>query len=67
MAYESILDYVPALNAYDLGIPLLDTLALTKVNPIGKAKIESFGSYRELWRWSERLIRRAVIVAANIR
>ncbi|KAG8875781.1 hypothetical protein FRB97_004721 [Tulasnella sp. 331] len=67
MAYERLQDLESALKAYDVGIPLLDRLAVSRANPQGKVKSDLFVKYRELWRWAERIFRGAVVTAAKIR
>lgn len=67
MAHERLGDFAAALVAYDAGIPLLDRLAVSRASPQGKARNELFVKYRELWRWSERIFRGAVVVASKCR
>ncbi|PFH52497.1 hypothetical protein AMATHDRAFT_139942 [Amanita thiersii Skay4041] len=63
-----------ALSSYRSAIPLLD-LAATEfglarsTSPVltitGGAGLTSFSSFRELWRWADRLIWRAIIICAR--
>jgi len=71
MAYESLPQ--PSLSAaiasYESALPLLDHVNIPKSlpSPTGKATFEYFARYRELWRWTERLLWRASILSAKTR
>lgn len=71
MAYESLpqLSLSAALASYEAALPLLDHINIPKSLPsaTGKASVESFTRYRELWRWVERLLWRASILSAKTR
>ena len=69
MAYESLSppSIINALGSYESVLPLLDQINIPKSLPSlpGKANVESFTRYRELWRWVERLLWRASILFAK--
>lgn len=78
MSHESITPGDPqkALDTYLTALPLVSS-AISDIPPSmavhstpsahggSAADITSFGRYRELWRWVERLLRRAIILAAR--
>ncbi|KAL5522105.1 hypothetical protein ACEPAF_1962 [Sanghuangporus sanghuang] len=71
MAHERISPGSPsqALASYDKGVHLLQAFSVPKSPPprAGRASFESFNKYTELWRWTERLLWRSVILSAQHR
>lgn len=74
MSHERISpDRKSALDAYLSASPLLETIAseIPCSLPSQSGGIASdpgsFISYRELWRWTERLLRRAIVLSARLR
>ncbi|KAG8923913.1 hypothetical protein FRC02_010802 [Tulasnella sp. 418] len=67
MSQELLHNYPQALEAYDAGTALLDRLSATRALPQSSLKMEHFKKFRELWRWTERLLWRAVVIAGKIR
>ncbi|EJD00430.1 uncharacterized protein FOMMEDRAFT_91112 [Fomitiporia mediterranea MF3/22] len=70
MAHERISPGSPsqALASYDKGIQLLNSVSVPKSLPQpGRTSFESFNKYIELWRWTERLLWRSVILSARHR
>ncbi|TDL20474.1 hypothetical protein BD410DRAFT_790991 [Rickenella mellea] len=70
MAHEKLSqDPSAALSAYDRGVTQLAALSIPRSLPIrpGRANFESFTRYRELWRWAERLLWRAIILSSRYR
>ena len=69
MAYERLPSnsHKDALDAYERGAALLASFHIPKSPPSrsGKVTYETFNRYRELWRWSERLLWRAIIIASH--
>lgn len=74
MAHENLSanDPRPALSAYVRARPLIVAVtsdipatAPTKAMGTGASDPSSFSRYRELWRWVERLLRRAIILATR--
>ena len=69
-------DPLKALSVYEDALPVLDTMtaeiqgSLTNSQTQNISEVRSpsapssFTKYRELWRWSERLLRRAIILAS---
>ena len=74
MSYESVHPDDPdkALSAYLLAIPIIAnaveeipaSVPLTNAVSAG-SDTSSFARYRELWRWTERVLRRGIILAAR--
>ncbi|THH06231.1 hypothetical protein EW145_g4227 [Phellinidium pouzarii] len=71
MAHERVSPGSPsqAFVSYDKGVSLLGAFAIPKSPPPrpGRAISESFNNYRELWRWTERLLWRAIMLSARHR
>ncbi|KAL5501019.1 hypothetical protein ACEPAH_9406 [Sanghuangporus vaninii] len=71
MAHERISPGSPsqALASYEKGVRLLQAFSVPKSPPprAGRASFESFNKYTELWRWTERLLWRSVILSAQHR
>ncbi|KZT54059.1 hypothetical protein CALCODRAFT_485892 [Calocera cornea HHB12733] len=65
MACEELKNVPAALRAYEAGIGLLEDLGFRKPDNAAQ-RMEAFGQYRELWRWAERLLWRAAVVASRI-
>lgn len=73
MSHEKLLPAEPrkALEHYGAAIPLL-TMAVSEIAPpsapttSGKIDLTFFTQYRELWRWVERLIWRAIVLSSRI-
>ncbi|KDQ07095.1 hypothetical protein BOTBODRAFT_192620 [Botryobasidium botryosum FD-172 SS1] len=66
MAHEKLDNVSAALTAYDAAATSLERLALAKTIPSGdRQKWEMFNRHRELWRWAERALRRAAILAST--
>lgn len=65
-----------ALSAYLEAIPLMDTIVtdlqglLANTSSYNVAEVRSpaasFARYRELWRWAERFLRRAIVLASRV-
>ncbi|THH27713.1 hypothetical protein EUX98_g6477 [Antrodiella citrinella] len=56
-----------ALDAYLRASPLLETIASEIPCSLPTQSGGSFSYYRELWRWTERLLRRAIVLSARLR
>ncbi|KAI0072606.1 hypothetical protein K474DRAFT_1711463 [Panus rudis PR-1116 ss-1] len=75
MSHERISSTSPqvALQAYLTALPLLKSIStdipcsLPANTSAASTDPGSFMRYRELWRWTERLLRRAIILSARIR
>lgn len=67
MVYEKMQSYNQALASYEAGVTLLDRLAISRTTPQDKHRRDLFLKYRELWRWAEKAMRGATIVAAKLR
>jgi hypothetical protein len=68
MSHEILLDTEAALTSYDSALTLLDRLTVAKFTaPTERGKVEAFERHRELWRWAERAMRRAVIAVSTTR
>ncbi|KZS95292.1 TPR-like protein [Sistotremastrum niveocremeum HHB9708] len=69
MSYErqSPPNFEKALTAYEASIPLITSVRIPQspYTHSGRANLEAFTRYREFWRWVERLLHRAIIVAAR--
>ncbi|EMD35752.1 hypothetical protein CERSUDRAFT_115699 [Gelatoporia subvermispora B] len=66
-AFETYATALPLVSIIASEIPASVPMSATlSTNGSGGADNSSFGRYRELWRWVERLIRRAVILGARI-
>ncbi|KAI5117629.1 hypothetical protein M0805_001272 [Coniferiporia weirii] len=69
MSHERISPNSPAqaLASYEKGIVLLQAFAIPKHPPPrpGRASFESFNNYCELWRWTERLLWRTIVLSAH--
>ena len=77
MSYEVLHPHEPekAFATYALAVPLVanavaDIPATVPTTvppgPLNSQDDSSFGRYRELWRWAERVLRRGVILGARI-
>ncbi|KAJ7086395.1 hypothetical protein B0H15DRAFT_347574 [Mycena belliarum] len=74
MSYEKLFPSEPdqALEVYSVALPLLAMSQLELVSPAspigasGKLSFTSFTRFRELWRWVEYIIWRAVTISARI-
>ena len=62
-------DPLIALSSYEKGLQLLssNSIARSPSTRSGKASFESFTKYRELWRWTERLLWRNIVLSAKHR
>lgn len=67
MAQERLHDFKAALASYGSGLALLDRLAISRTSPQPRNKADLFAKYRELWRWAERILRGAALVAAKLK
>ncbi|KAF8582936.1 hypothetical protein K439DRAFT_1634845 [Ramaria rubella] len=73
MAHESLHTTSPisALAVYELALPLLSHLHIPQSLPSSTNKAstgaDSFTRHRELWRWLERLLFRAIVLSAKTR
>ncbi|KLO16848.1 hypothetical protein SCHPADRAFT_937555 [Schizopora paradoxa] len=71
MSHERISPGSPvlALAAYDKGCSLLKSFSIPKSLPTrpGKSNLDSFTRYRELWRWTDMLLWRAISISAKHR
>ncbi|KAG8760065.1 hypothetical protein FRC14_004164 [Serendipita sp. 396] len=67
MAMEKLGHEEEALNVYYAALPLLQNLRMARSTPIQDPQQvdPSFLKYRELWRWSERLLWRASCLASR--
>ena len=65
MAHEKLEQPIEALSSYEFALPLLDELSVPPANPTSPAFDPSFITYRELWRWTERLLWRASVLASK--
>ena len=65
MAHEKLKRPTEALASYELALPLLDELSVPPSNPTSPAPDPSFQKYRELWRWTERLLWRLSVLASK--
>lgn len=71
MSHERISPDDPqaALNCYFAAVPLLKAIT-SDIQPSLHTQATgdpgSFARYRELWRWTERLLRRAIVVSAKV-
>lgn len=66
MSHESLNKVSAALQAYDAGLQLVQSLDLLGITTKDeKAVTAVFREYRELWRWVERLLRRRCIIASR--
>jgi hypothetical protein len=74
MSHESLssIDPTTALTVYSAALPLLTTVTsmippnATAPTTPGKLDFTSFSTFRELWRWVERLLSRTIILAARL-
>lgn len=71
MSYERISPGSPAiaLSSYDKGCVLLKSFSIPKSLPTrsGKCNLDSFTRYRELWRWTDMILWRAISLSAKHR
>lgn len=71
MAHERLTPGSPsqALSCYDKGVQLLQAFTVAKSPPPrpGHTNLESFNKYTELWRWTERLLWRTVVLSSKHR
>jgi hypothetical protein len=71
MSHEKLSPESPlvSLSSYEKGVRLLASNAIARSAPTrsGKANFESFTKYRELWRWTERLLWRDIMLSAKHR
>ena len=60
-------DLEKALSAYTTAVPLINAVVGELQNSVsaGSTQATTFVRYRELWRWTERLLRRAIILSAR--
>lgn len=66
MCHESLNKTSAALQAYDAGLRLIESLdLLAVVAKDEKTSSAAFKEYRELWRWVERLLRRRCVIASR--
>jgi hypothetical protein len=67
MAHERLNQPTEALASYKLVIPLLDELSVPRAlsDSTSPAPDPSFTKYRELWRWTERLLWRLSVLASK--
>jgi len=65
MAHEKLELPTEALASYELALPLLDELSIPPANPTSPTLDPSFIKYRELWRWTERLLWRVSVLASK--
>jgi hypothetical protein len=65
MAHEKLKQPTEALANYELALPLLDELSVPSANATSPTPDPSFIKYRELWRWTERLLWRASVLASK--
>jgi hypothetical protein len=66
MSRESLNQISAALQAYDAGLRLIESLDLLAVAAKDeKTPSAAFKEYRELWRWVERLLRRRCVIASR--
>ncbi|GJJ14235.1 hypothetical protein Clacol_008498 [Clathrus columnatus] len=69
MAYESLKSYQKGLQSYEDSLPLLDRIVIPKSlssASLDASHLESFIHFREVWRWVERLLRRAAVLSAKL-
>lgn len=62
-------DLEKAFSAYAAAIPLINMVVSElqgSFNTPGNALATTFPKYRELWRWTERVLRRAIVLAARL-
>lgn len=70
MSYETLYPADPekAIEAYAVALPLLSIVEFTTLRaPEVQSSQTSFVHYRELWRWAERLMFRAITLVARTR
>ncbi|KAJ8585710.1 hypothetical protein M405DRAFT_883707, partial [Rhizopogon salebrosus TDB-379] len=69
MCYEKLSEPERAIQAYSSALPLLSMIELEIPRTITTAHTSSasFENYRELWRWTERLMFRAISLLARLR
>ncbi|KIN96741.1 hypothetical protein M404DRAFT_162388 [Pisolithus tinctorius Marx 270] len=70
MSYETLYPSDPekAIEAYAVALPLLNIIQFTIPRaPDAQSLLTSFTHYRELWRWAERLMFRAITLIARTR
>jgi hypothetical protein len=65
MAHEKLKRPTEALASYEFALPLLDELSVPPATSTSSAPDPSFTKYRELWRWSERLLWRVSVLASK--
>ncbi|KDQ52478.1 hypothetical protein JAAARDRAFT_40076 [Jaapia argillacea MUCL 33604] len=67
-ALDSYLAALPLLTTIENDIPRPSAPSSTPIPGYGAGKLEfsSFVQYRELWRWTERLLWRAILLAARV-
>lgn len=65
MAHEKLKNPTEALASYEFALPLLDELSVPPANSTSPATDPSFIKYRELWRWTERLLWRVSVLASK--
>lgn len=60
-------DQEQALTAYCVAVPLINAVVgeLQTSLPAGNTQVTVFAKFRELWRWAERVLRRAIIISAR--
>ncbi|KAG5643985.1 hypothetical protein DXG03_009275 [Asterophora parasitica] len=68
MSHEKLTPHDPhaALKAYGASLPLLSMLEAAFSEPTCTSNPKVFSQQRELWRWVERLLWRAIVVSARI-
>ena len=64
MAHEKLERPTEGLASYELALPLLDELFIPRV-ALNSAPGPPFTKYRELWRWTERLLWRLSVLASK--
>lgn len=64
MCQETLNNSPAALVAYDAGLKVIEALVGSNVTT-EKENLKAFLAQRELWRWTERLLRRRNVLAAR--